>query len=104
MKVDIGDVIEIGGKNALVCFETTYNSENYICVAFENNDVEYDIYKWRFQNDKFQVAKVVKEDELSNVLKVFLDESVSESDSPEELKKLLARISEKVEESNGVYE
>lgn len=104
MKIDIGDVIEIGGKTAMVCFETNYNDENYICVAFENNDLEYDIYKWRFQNDKFQVAKVVNEEDLSIVLKVFVDESIKESDSPDELRRLFAKISERIKEGNGEYE
>lgn len=103
MNVDVGDIIEIGGKTAIVCFETNYNDENYICVAFENNVVEYDIYKWRFQNDRFQVAKVINEEELSNVLKVFLDESVRESDSPDELKGLFAKIFERFKESNGAH-
>lgn len=103
MKVDIGDIIEIGGKQAIVCFETIFKDENYICVAFEDKSIAYDIYKWRIQNEKLQVAKVTNYDELSNVLKVFLDESLKESDSSDEIKELFARISEKIKEGNSVY-
>lgn len=100
MKVDIGDIIEIGGKQAIVCFETIFKDENYICVAFEDKSIAYDIYKWRIQNEKLQVAKVTNYDELSNVLKVFLDESLKESDSSDEIKNIFAKIASKISGEN----
>lgn len=100
MKVEVGDIIEIKGKQAIVCFETIYNDENYICVAFEEDSIAYDIYKWRINNDKLQVAKVENNQELSHVLSVFLKESVEENPDKENLEGILSKIAEKLKESN----
>ena len=43
--IEIGDIIEIGGKQATICYKTTQNNVNYICVAFEEKP-QYDIYKY----------------------------------------------------------
>lgn len=100
MKVEVGDIIEIKGKQAIVCFETIYNNENYICVAFEENNIAYDIYKWRINNDKLQVAKVTNDQELSHVISVFLKESVEENPDKENLEVILSKIAEKLKENN----
>ena len=101
MKVEIGDIIEIKGKQAIVCFETTFNNEKYICVAFEDKTIAYDMYKWRIQNEKLQVAKVTDNYELSNVLSVFLKESIDEDPNNNKLKDLIAKIAEKLKKNEG---
>ena len=87
MKLKVADIVEIGGKQATVCFETTYNSVNYICVAFEKPQLRYEIYKYKYENDKLLVAKVTRENELTPVMKIFVEEGIKEQGVPEELKK-----------------
>lgn len=89
MKLDVGDVIEIGGKEATICFTANYNQENYICVAFEEEKIRYEIYKYKFEQEKLQVAKVDDKEEAKPVLKIMVEEGIDEYDIPEELARII---------------
>ena len=43
MKLELGETIEIHGQKCLVCYETSYNNENFICVYFNGENQFYDI-------------------------------------------------------------
>ena len=45
MKLNVGETIEVGGVEGIVCFSTIYNNVNYVCVAFEEDKPRYEIYK-----------------------------------------------------------
>ena len=89
MKLNVGDIIEIGGQPATVCYETTYNNEKYICVAFEKEAVQYEFYNYKYEGDKLLVSKVEDPDEAMPILKIFMEEGIDEYGIPEELNKLL---------------
>ena len=89
MKLEIGDIIEIRGKEATVCYETTYEGRKYICVAFTEDKVQYDIYKYKYEGKKLLVAKVEDEEELTEVLKIFVQEGIEEYGVPEEIKPII---------------
>jgi uncharacterized protein YpiB (UPF0302 family) len=85
--LDVGDVIEIGGKEALVCFTANDQDEKYICVSFEEEEkIIFEIYKYMIENDKLMVSKVEDEEELKKMTAVFYEQSVEEFGIPEETK------------------
>ena len=86
--IEVGDIIEIGGKSATVCYTTIYNNHKYMCVAFEDGQLYYDIYDYKDEDGKLLVAKVTEKEELTPVLDIFLKEGLDEYGLPEELKKL----------------
>ena len=90
--VEVGDVIEIGGKQATVCYTTFYNDLNYMCVAFEDEQLRYDIYAYKNQDGKLMVARVTEEEELTPVLGIFLKEGLEEYGLPEELQEIFDKL------------
>lgn len=89
--INVGDVVEIGGKEATVCYTTTYNEQKYMCVAFEEEQVKYDIYAYK-DDDKLMVAKVTDEEELTPVLKIFFEEGLNEYGLPPELQEAFENV------------
>ena len=69
--VNVGDVIEVGGEEAVVCIKTIYEDEQYMCVAFEKPSLRYDIYTYKKENNKLMVSKVDDPQELESLLKIF---------------------------------
>ncbi len=102
--LNVGDTIEIGGRKAIVCYETKYNDANYICVAFETDKIEYDVYEYKYENDKLLVSNELSEDEMKNVLAIFVQEGLEENSDNEELNKLLDKISEKLSDGENEQE
>lgn len=94
MMLNVGDTIEIAGKQATVCYTTKYNDNNYICVAFETDKIEYNVYKYKYDGDRLLVAEVTNEEEMKNVLAIFVNEGIEEYGVPEELQKILDKIAE----------
>ena len=92
MNLEVADTIEIGGKQATVCFKTIYNDKNYICVAFEEGQLRYEIYKYKIENDKLMVSKVTNEKELTPVMEIFVKEGIKESGVPKEVEKFLSEL------------
>ena len=86
--IEVGDVVEIGGKEATVCYTTVYNNHKYMCVAFEDGQLHYDVYDYLDDDGRLQVAKVTEEAELTPVLGIFLQEGLEEYGLPEELQEV----------------
>lgn len=97
MKLNVGDVIEIEEKTATICYETKHNNTDYICVAFEENEVVFDIYKYKFDQEKLLVAKVRNDLELLSVLKIFINEGLSEYGLPKELEDAYSKVAKEIE-------
>ena len=89
MILNVGDVIEIRNKQATICFEAPYKENRYICVAFSNDNIQYDIYKYKEENQKLLVAKVIDKQELEEVTKLFIKEEVEKSGIPQEIEPIL---------------
>lgn len=85
--LDVGDVLEIRGKQVTVCFSTEYNNQKYICVADASE--KFDIFKYKLENDKLLIADVVKGNDLDEVLKIFIKESVDKHGIPKEAEPIL---------------
>ena len=86
--IEVGDVIEIGGKEATVCYTTVYNNQKYMCVAFEEEQLRYDVYAYKDDEGKLMVSKVTDEEEMTPVLGIFLQEGLDEYGLPEELQEV----------------
>lgn len=97
MKLNVGDVLEIEGKIATVCYTTVHNNTDYICVAFEEEEVNFDFFKYKYEDRKLLVAKVKDEVELFPVLKTFVNEGLSQYGLPEELDKLYSKLAEQMD-------
>lgn len=88
MKLNVGDIIEIKNEKCTICYETELNNERYICVAFERDIVYYDIYKYKFENDKLLVSQVTNEDEVKKVLDIFVEEGIDQFGLQEDLERI----------------
>lgn len=83
-----GDVIEIGGRQGTVCFNTIYNNEKYICVGFLDNGLKYEIYSYKYEGEKLMVAKVTEEKEVMPLMQIFVDQGLDEVGMPEKFEGL----------------
>lgn len=92
--INVGDTLQIGGRNATVCYTTEYEGINYICVAFEEDKIEYDLYKYKYDNEKLLVSNEIGEEEAKKVMEVFIKEGLDEYGLPEELESILDKIDE----------
>ncbi len=92
MMLSIGDTLMIGGREATVCYMTQYYGNNYICVAFEQPQLEYLIYDYKYENGKLLVAKVTDPNEIRPVLSIFINEGLEQYGIPPELEDMLSQI------------
>ena len=90
--LNIGDVIAIGGREATVCYLTQVNGRNYTCVAFETPELEYAIYDYKYEGEKLLVAKVEDQNEMDQVLPIFIEEGLNEYGLPPELEEVFANL------------
>lgn len=84
--LEVGDVINVHGKEGLVCFEKLYAGDRYICLSFGDNPIVYEVYKYKYVDDKLLVHKLEDSKELGILLGEFTKESVSEFGLLESLK------------------
>lgn len=98
MMLKDGEKLEIGGEEGIICFSAKVYDGNYICVAFENNNPRFEIYEYKYENDKLLVGKVEDKDEMNEVLKVFIQEGINEFGIPKSLEKGFAQLIEQMEE------
>ena len=84
-----GDIIQISQQNATVCFNTTYNNLNYICVAFDQKPIRYEIYEYKYENERLLVGKVEDSEELRPVLQRFIVQGLNTNELSDEVLELL---------------
>ena len=83
--LNVGETLEIEGREVLVCFTETYNDTNYFCSSYDENDkVVFNIYKYKFDNDKLMVAEVTDEEELKPVVGLITSEAIDQYGLPED--------------------
>ena len=90
--LSVGDLIEIRGQEAIVCFETKYNNENYICVAMNEDNPVYEIYKYKIEDDRLMVAHLTTDEEVAPIIKIFVEEEINQNGLPEELQRIFDSI------------
>ena len=83
-----GDVIEIGGNQATVCFKHEEDDKKYICVAFTKPSVKYELYKYKYEDKKLLVAKLTDQEEKNKLMQIFVKKGIDEVGIPEELTKI----------------
>lgn len=93
----VGDEIEIGGKQVIVCYTANYNNENYICVAYETDKVEYNTYKYIEQDGKLLVSDDISDEDMKKVLGLFVEEGLEEYGLPEHIQEIVDNLP-KIEE------
>ena len=96
--LNIRDIIEIRGKQAIVCFHTSYNGNNYVCVFFEEEKI-YDIYKYKIENEKLMVLRPQDKEETTTVLNIFLEEAINKYGIPENLNPIIDYLERKLKEN-----
>ncbi len=84
--LEVGDTVQIHGKEGVVCFEKLEAGERYVCVAFGEKPITYEIYKYKYENDKLLVKKIDDSDELGSIIGEFTKESVRDYGMLESLK------------------
>ena len=85
MNLKDGDRIEVGGETGIVCFTTEFEGDKYICVAFENENPRFEIYEYKYENEKLLVGKVEDEEEMKEVLKLFFQEGIEKNGLPDNI-------------------
>ncbi len=99
MKLNDGDVIEVNGKQGIVCFNATIDGNNYICLAFENNgQIYYEICDYKYEDEKLLVARLVDPKEINIATKAFFDKGMDEVGLPDDLTQL---VEEKIRDLNN---
>ena len=96
--LNIGDIIEIRGKQAIVCFHTNYNDNNYVCVFFEEEKI-YDVYRYKIENEKLMVLRPQDKEETTTVLNIFLEEAINKYGIPENLNPIIDYLERKLKEN-----
>lgn len=97
--LNIGDIIEIRGKQAIVCFHTNYNDNNYVCVFFEEEKI-YDVYRYKIENEKLKVLRPQDKEETTTVLNIFLEEAINKYGIPEDLNPIIDYLERKLKENH----
>ena len=93
-----GDELEINGKRGMVCFTTEFEGDKYICVAFEGESIAFEVYEYKYENEKLLVGKVEDPEEMKEVLKRIIKENSDKIDFPEEVKKGFAQLLQDIKE------
>lgn len=89
MILNVGDVIEIHNRQATVCYENSYQGNRYVCVFFSGEKPQYNIYKYKNDNNKLLVSEVKEKTELEEITKIFVKEGVDEFGISKELDTIL---------------
>lgn len=96
MILNEGDIVEIRGRKATVCYVTKYNEKNYICVSFEEKEnVSFELFEYIFENGKLLVTDDLTDIETMAILKVFIQEGMNEYGLPEKLQNIYNKIADK---------
>lgn len=96
-KLNEGEMLEIDNKIGTICFEDNIDGYNYICIAFENEDkVSFEIYEYKYEEDKLLVGNVEDEEEMKEVLKTFIKNNSEEIILPKELEEKYIEFIKKV--------
>lgn len=96
MNLNVGDIIEIRGKEATVCYTTEHNEKKYICVSFEKNGkISFELFEYKFEDNKLLVTDELDNLEKIAIMKIFIQEGLSEYELPEELQKKINIIADK---------
>lgn len=86
--LNVSDIIEIKDKHAMVCHTATINNKNYIIVSFLGENLDFEVYDYKYENDKLLISLTKDENEVSIVMKDFLEEGISEFGLPSKLEGL----------------
>lgn len=90
--IEVGDVIEISGQEAMVCFLTTHNDHKYLLASFDEDKVRYEAYEYTDNDNKLLVGKVEDEEELKEVLGIFFSEGIDQYGVPDDIKEGLLKF------------
>ena len=73
--MNVGDLIPINGRQALVCFTSELNDKLYINVCFEDND-EYKVYQVTPIDQEFSLKAVTDLELLKTLAAIWVDEEL----------------------------
>ena len=75
--IEIGDEFDVNGNVGIVCFKGNYYNQDYICMAFEK-DNKFEIYKVRYDDDKYFVAEEKDKEKCAYVLSEFVTDDIAQ--------------------------
>ncbi len=75
-KLSIGSVLEIDGKEGVVCFFENYKNKKYANIAFDNN--EYKIYRVETDNDEEYLTLETNHDIINELVAKWALETLKE--------------------------
>lgn len=69
--LNVGDLIPINGRQALVCFTSEYKDRHYINVCFEDND-EYKVYEVKLVDQDLDLKAVTDVELLKSLSAIWV--------------------------------
>ena len=96
----VGDIIQINNREGLICYEKLYANNRYICVAFGEEPTIYEIYKYKYEDNKLLVHKLEDSKELGTIMGEFTKEGVKEYGILKSLKQVSDALDKYYEEHN----
>ena len=73
--MNVGDLIPINGRQALVCFTYELDDKFYINVCFEDNN-EYKVYQVTQIDEEFSLKAVTDQGILKTLAAIWVDEEL----------------------------
>lgn len=72
----IGDLININGRKALVCFNGQLYNQHYINVCFEDND-EYKVYQVIPVGEDYDIKAVTDKELLNSLTAIWVENELN---------------------------
>ncbi len=73
MKIEVGHVIKVDGKEGVVVYTTIVDGNDYVLVTFdeEDNKINNKVFEVKYENNDFYVAEETNEELVSDILVEF---------------------------------
>ena len=70
MKMEVGHVIEVDGKEGVVIHTTKKDDKDYVLVTYDEGDnkISYKVFEVKYENNEFYVAEEENEELVSDIL------------------------------------
>ncbi len=76
MKMEVGHVIEVGGREGVVVHTTAKEGKDYALVTYDEgeNEISYKVFEVKYEDNDFYVSENKDEELVSDILVEFTKE------------------------------
>ena len=72
MKLEIGHVVEVEGKEGVVVYVTNIGDSNYVLVSYEEgNIIDYKVFEVKYEDNNLYLAEEKNKELVSDILVEF---------------------------------